>query len=106
MDYITYPGFLNFIRKNFFFSLNEFSTSIFKTSFLKKAKKLIPDIRINDIEKGPAGVRAQPIKNNGELVMDFKIQRDNNQIHILNAQSPAATSSLAFADYVIKHYLS
>ena len=106
MDYITYPGFLNFIRKNFFFSLNEFSTSIFKTSFLKKAKKLIPDIRINDIEKGPAGVRAQPIKNNGELVMDFKIQRNNNQIHILNAQSPAATSSLAFADYVIENYIN
>ena len=106
MDYITYPGFLNFIRKNFFFSLNEFSTSIFKTSFLKKAKKLIPDIRINDIEKGPAGVRAQPIENNGELVMDFKIQRHNNQIHILNAQSPAATSSLAFADYVIENYIN
>jgi len=106
MDYITYPGFLNFIRKNFFFSLNEFSTSIFKTSFLKKAKKLIPDIRINDIEKGPAGVRAQPIKNNGELVMDFKIQKNNNQIHILNAQSPAATSSLAFADYVIENYIN
>ena len=106
MDYITYPGFLNFIRKNFFFSLNEFSTSIFKTSFLKKAKKLIPDIRINDIEKGPAGVRAQPIENNGELVMDFKIQRNNNQIHILNSQSPAATSSLAFADYVIENYIN
>ena len=88
------------------FKSEKFIISFNKTSFLKKAKKLIPDIRINDIEKGPAGVRAQPIKNNGELVMDFKIQKNNNQIHILNAQSPAATSSLAFADYVIENYIN
>ena len=76
------------------------------TTLNLNVKKLIPDIKINDIEKGTAGVRAQPIENNGELVMDFRVQRDNNQIHILNAQSPAATSSLAFADYVIENYIN
>jgi len=106
IDYLTYTGFLKFIGKNFIFSLNEFSTSILKSSFLKKAKKLIPDISMEDISKGPSGVRAQAIERNGELVMDFRIQRNNNQIHILNAQSPAATSSLAFADYVIENYIN
>ena len=104
-DYITYPGFLKFIGKNFVFCINEFSTSFLKKSFLNKAKKLIPDLRSEDIYAGPAGVRAQAIKNNGKLHMDFEVIRKNNQIHLLNAPSPAATASLSIADYIIENYV-
>ena len=45
VDYLTYSGFLSFVGKNFKFCLNEFSTSILKSSFLKKTQKLIPEIR-------------------------------------------------------------
>lgn len=105
LDYLSYPGFLNFIRKNFLFCLNEFSTSFLKSSFLKKAQVLIPDIRSKDINRGPAGVRAQGIDVKGNLIMDFEVVKSNNQIHILNAPSPAATSSLAIADFIIKNYI-
>ena len=105
-DYITYPGFLKFIGKNFLFCMNEFSTSLLKSSFLNKAKILIPELRIEDVYSGPAGVRAQAIKNNGELHMDFEVIRKNNQIHLLNAPSPAATASLSIADYVIENYIT
>ena len=37
--------------------------------------------------------------------MDFDVIKTNNQIHILNAQSPAATCSLAIADYIIENYI-
>ena len=105
IDYLSYPGFLNFIRKNFLFCINEFSTSILKSSFLKKAQVLIPEITSNDIISGPAGVRAQGIDLKGNLMMDFDVIKTNNQVHILNAQSPAATCSLAIADYIIENYI-
>ena len=105
-DYITYPGFIKFIGKNFLFCMNEFSTSLLKSSFLNKAKILIPELRSEDIYSGPAGVRAQAIKYNGELHMDFEVIRKNNQIHLLNTPSPAATASLSIADYVIENYIT
>ena len=105
IDYLSYSGFLNFIRKNFLFCINEFSTSILKSSFLKKAQVLIPEITSNDIISGPAGVRAQGIDLKGNLMMDFDVIKTNNQVHILNAQSPAATCSLAIADYIIENYI-
>ena len=106
IDYLSYPGFLNFIRKNFLFCINEFSTSILKSSFLKKAQVLIPEITSNDIISGPAGVRAQGIDLKGNLMMDFDVIKTHNQVHILNAQSPAATCSLAIADYIIENYIN
>jgi len=106
IDYLSYPGFLNFVRKNFLFCINEFSTSILKSSFLKKAQVLIPEITSNDIISGPAGVRAQGIDLKGNLMMDFDVIKTNNQVHILNAQSPAATCSLAIADYIIENYIN
>ena len=94
IDYLGYSGFLKFIGKNFTFCINEFSTSILKSSFLKKTQKLIPDIRNKDIKNGPAGVRAQGIDSSGNLMMDFEIKTHKNQIHIINAPSPAATAAL------------
>ena len=105
IDYLGYSGFLKFIGKNFTFCLNEFSTSILKSSFLKKTQKLIPEIRSKDIKSGPAGVRAQGIDSSGNLMMDFEIKTHNNQIHIINAPSPAATSALSIADNIINNYI-
>ena len=105
IDYLGYSGFLKFIGKNFTFCVNEFSTSILKSSFLKKTQKLIPEIRGIDIKKGPAGVRAQGIDSNGNLMMDFDIKTNGKQIHVINAPSPAATSALSIADHIIDNYL-
>ena len=105
IDYLGYSGFLKFIGKNFAFCINEFSTSILKSSFLKKTQKLIPDIRNKDIKNGPAGVRAQGIDSNGNLMMDFEIKTHKNQIHIINAPSPAATSALSIANHIIENYI-
>ena len=58
------------------------------------------------IYKGSAGVRAQAVGNGGELIMDFKIIREKNQIHVLNAPSPGATASFAIADYVIQEFIN
>ncbi|MES2330140.1 MAG: L-2-hydroxyglutarate oxidase [Bacteroidota bacterium] len=103
---LTYKGFLNFIRHNFTFSMEELGSSLFKSLFLKKAKKLVPELEGKDLVKGTAGVRAQAMDNAGKLIMDFRVIRIGRQVHVLNAPSPGATASLAIADYIIKEYIT
>jgi L-2-hydroxyglutarate oxidase len=106
LDSLSYAGFAKFITKNFTFAMGEFTSSIFLSSFLKKAKKMIPDVDASMFVKGTAGVRAQAMSKEGELIMDFRIERVGNQIHVLNAPSPGATASLAIADYVLDNYVN
>ena len=62
----------------------------------------IPDIREDMLTKGNAGIRAQLMNNNGELIQDFDIRVNGKIVSILNAPSPAATSSLAIAKYIVE----
>jgi L-2-hydroxyglutarate oxidase len=106
LDTLSYKGFINFMFKNFSFALGEFASSFSTKSFVSKAKKLIPDIEEYMFENvGTAGVRAQALDSSGDLIMDFRIVRHNNQIHILNAPSPGATASLSIAKYIIENYI-
>ena len=105
IDYLKYIGFYKFLFINLNFSLKEFSSSIFMNVFIKQAKLIVPEIDTSMCVKGNSGVRAQSINPNGELMMDFKIIKDLNQIHLLNAPSPGATASLAIADYLIDNFV-
>lgn len=106
VEAITYKGFLNFLSKNFLFAMGEFTSSLSTKAFVAKAKKLIPDVEDYMFTKGgTSGVRAQAISPQGELLMDFNIIKENNQIHVLNAPSPGATASLSIAKYIIQNYI-
>jgi L-2-hydroxyglutarate oxidase len=106
LDSITYKGFINFFAKNTTFAMGEFLSSLSKSAFVSKSKKLIPDIEEYMLIKGgTAGVRAQAISPQGELIMDFNIVKENNQIHVLNAPSPGATASLSIAKHIIRNYI-
>ncbi|MFM1912538.1 MAG: hypothetical protein RIR51_376 [Bacteroidota bacterium] len=100
-DSLFYKGLIKFVINNFQFSFGEFSSSISKNAFLKKAQKLVPSLTEDDLIKGSSGVRAQAMSKDGKLIMDFKIKNEGNQIHILNAPSPGASASLAIASYII-----
>ena len=103
---LTYVGFLNFLRKNFTFAMGEFASSLSMASFIAKAKVMIPEVEASMLVKGSAGVRAQAMDPAGKLLMDFNVEREGNQVHVLNAPSPGATSSLAIASYIIDNYLT
>jgi L-2-hydroxyglutarate oxidase len=105
LDALAYKGFMNFLLKNFSFSMGEFYSSINTSAFLKKAKKLIPDIESSHFVKGTAGVRAQAMDASGKLLMDFNVVRVGRQVHVLNAPSPGATASLSIADHIVSEYL-
>ena len=105
-DTLTYKGFINFFAKNSSFAMGEFLSSLSRNAFVAKAKKLIPDVEEHMFTRGgTAGVRAQSISPEGELIMDFKIIRYHNQIHVLNSPSPGATASLSIAKYIIQNFI-
>jgi len=74
-----------------------------RSYLVKQASALVPSVRPRDFtERGKPGVRAQLLHvPTGKLEMDFVVQGDASSTHMLNAVSPAWTSSLAVADYVV-----
>lgn len=106
VDSLFYSGFHNFIKNNFNFAMGEFASSLSRKSFIKKAQQMMPEIQSSMLKKGGAGVRAQAMSKQGELLMDFRIEKIKNQIHVLNAPSPGATASLAIASYIIEKYIN
>lgn len=105
---INFKGFQKLVRKYWELELDELIRSFSKIAFVNALKKLIPDIGFNDVERGGAGVRAMACSSEGELMDDYIIIEGPGVIHVCNAPSPAATSSLSIgqtiADLVIKRF--
>ncbi len=97
---ISYIGFLKLIKLYWKEGIIEMYRSFSKYAYLKSLQKLIPEIKISDISSGGAGVRAQAVKSNGEMVDDFLIISKNNIINVCNAPSPAATASFAIGEHI------
>ena len=93
-DSIGYRGFQRLAAKYWSVGMGEMRRSYFRSAFLASLQRLIPSVSAKDLVPAPAGVRAQALRRDGSLVDDFVIQREGNFIHVLNAPSPAATSSL------------
>ncbi|MHC4175678.1 MAG: FAD dependent oxidoreductase family protein, partial [Planctomycetota bacterium] len=99
-DALSYPGTWKMFLKNCRYGLGEYTRAFSKKLFLRQLQRLIPSLIADDIKPGKTGVRAQALGPNGELIDDFKIERQGRSIHVLNAPSPAATASLAIGDYI------
>lgn len=102
----TWPGFLTVAKKYWRTGFGEFYRSMNKAAFVKALKKLIPEIEENDLEVGGAGVRAQACDISGGLLDDFYFVENKNVVHVCNAPSPAATSSLAIGETIAGKIIS
>ncbi|MCP4816770.1 MAG: L-2-hydroxyglutarate oxidase, partial [Planctomycetaceae bacterium] len=91
---LTYPGFLRLARKNWRAGCGEMWRSFSKRAFVRALQRLVPSIRGQDLVAARAGVRAQALARDGQLVDDFRIRTDECIVNVDNAPSPAATSSL------------
>lgn len=98
---VAYPGFLKLASHNVVTGGKEIARSLSKRLFALSLARLVPAIQSGDIVRTAAGVRAQAILPNGTLADDFIIQKAARQIHVLNAPSPAATSALEIAKYIV-----
>jgi L-2-hydroxyglutarate oxidase len=97
---LTWPGFHTIVKKYWRTGVAEYYRSFSKAAFAKALQKLIPEIHEDDLEPGGAGVRAQACSKDGELLDDFNILENGTVIHVCNAPSPAATSSLSIGNYL------
>ena len=98
---LTYPGFWRMSRTYWKTGLREQYRSVVKASFVRSLQKLVPEVRMEDLHEPGAGVRAQAVDRRGRLLQDFSIAETENAIHVLNAPSPGATSSLAISRYIV-----
>jgi L-2-hydroxyglutarate oxidase LhgO len=97
---LGWPGFWTMARKNWKMGATEIVGSLSKRYFAAQARRYLPDLTTSDLLPWPAGVRAQAIRRNGELVDDFWITAHNRITLVRNAPSPAATSALAIAEHI------
>ncbi len=96
----SFPGFWKMTAKHWKVGLNEVRRSYSKRLFVRDLKRLLPEIQAIDLEPGGAGVRAQAVSPAGALLDDFHIIQGKDAVHVLNAPSPGATSSLAIGAHV------
>ncbi len=97
---VCYGGFWRMARQYWRTGLYEVWRSVSARAFVRALQRLVPDLRLEDVVRGGAGVRAQAVTPDGMLVDDFRIVEGPRAIHVLNAPSPAATASLAIGRYI------
>lgn len=100
-DALTFPGLWRFLKRYPSVSWYELRRSFSRELFCESLQRLVPEIRVDDIEPGGAGVRAQAMMPSGDLVQDFLFAERPRALHLLNAPSPGATASLAIGAEVV-----
>ncbi|MCB0704448.1 MAG: L-2-hydroxyglutarate oxidase [Saprospiraceae bacterium] len=103
---LAYPGFRTLAGKHWKKGMGELYRSYSKRAFVQALQHLIPEIGMDDLHRGNAGVRAQAINPKGGLVDDFLILENARVVNVCNAPSPAATSSLAIGEMVASKALT
>jgi 2-hydroxyglutarate dehydrogenase len=83
--------------------LGELRLAASRRAFVAACARYVPELRPSDVLPGPAGIRAQAVGRDGALVDDFVVHRAGGAVHVRNAPSPAATSSLALARVIADH---
>lgn len=106
LESLVWPGFRKVALKYWKTGIGEFYRSFSKPAFTRALQKLVPSIQEDDLVPAEAGVRAQACDKFGGLLDDFKIIEEPNAIHILNAPSPAATSSLSIGKTIAEMALA
>src|ERR1700691_3360581 len=91
---LAFPGFWRMGAKHWRSGLDEFHRSFSKAAFVRSLRRLLPELRAEDLIPGGCGVRAQALRRDGTLVDDFQFVPSGKMLHVLNVPSPAATASL------------
>jgi (S)-2-hydroxyglutarate dehydrogenase len=97
---LRWPGTWRVVRRFWRTGVHELRMAASKRAFVAACARYVPELQASDVEGGPAGVRAQAVGRDGALVDDFIFSEAEGTLHVRNAPSPAATSSLAIADLI------
>jgi L-2-hydroxyglutarate oxidase len=99
-DTLTFGGFWTMAAKHAAYGWSEMVRSWSRAAFLRSLQRLIPEVQEQDIQPSNAGVRAQALMPDGSLVDDFLFVDGPRSLHVCNAPSPAATSSIPIGESI------
>lgn len=105
-DALAFPGLWRFLKRYPRACWQELRRSFSKELFCRSLQRLMPEIRMDDLATGGSGVRAQAMSPDGSLLDDFEFVEGEREIHVVNAPSPAATSSLAIGEEIADRLLA
>lgn len=95
-----YPGFWRFAGRHALTGAREVWRDVSRRAFLRDIQRYLPAITDADVRFGPAGIRAQALGRDGRLIDDFVFAGGGRVLHVVNAPSPGATSSLAIGAHI------
>lgn len=106
LESILWPGAATLAKQHWLMGVREISSSLVKPLYYQEARKFVPELRSSDlVSKSASGVRAQAWDKDGSLLDDFAVDQVGQVTLLRNAPSPAATSAMSIADYVLDKYL-
>lgn len=94
-DALRFPGLWRLAARNLGVGIGELWRDVVVPATVREVRRYVPEITVDDVERGPWGIRAQALRRDGTLVDDFSLGGDGRVLHVRNAPSPAATASLA-----------
>jgi 2-hydroxyglutarate dehydrogenase len=100
LDTLAWPGTWRMLAHWWSTGITELRHAAVRSAFVHAASRYVPELRVGDVEPAFAGVRAQALGRDGALIDDFVFSHTERALHVRNAPSPAATSSLAIARHV------
>ncbi|WP_285728470.1 L-2-hydroxyglutarate oxidase [Nocardiopsis sp. ATB16-24] len=103
---LTWPGFWRLARRHWAVGAKEILVSASRAAFASRVRRLLPELTAADLRPAPAGVRAQALARDGTLLDDFHVDTHGHVVCVRNAPSPAATSSLAIAEFLTDTFIS
>jgi L-2-hydroxyglutarate oxidase len=102
----AFPGTWRIARRHWRHELGELHRSLSRAAFARAVRRLLPEVRADDLIPAPSGVRAQAVLPDGTLADDFLLAATDRCVHVLNAPSPAATASLPIGREVARRALA
>jgi L-2-hydroxyglutarate oxidase len=101
-EMVTFSGFRRVIQANLRSGALEMANSLLKSRYLALCRRYCPELELSDLAPYRSGVRAQAVLADGTMVHDFLIGETERTIHVLNAPSPAATSSIPIGRHITR----
>lgn len=100
VDLVSFPGFWRVSARYWRTGLSELLGAISKRRYLARVRTYCPSVELADLGPYPPGIRAQAVSRDGRLLDDFHFTGTRHSLLVLNAPSPAATSSIPIGEFI------